>query len=299
MNEALRNRAAASILLLTAGLMGGLAYVYYPAPTDCRHSAIAWVGDAGPSGPLTDCWLGVVRGPSEAWSAFGICQPDGGTGLAAAKVCFHVPAECADGGSWYGDAGFADTGLNCTEQPDAEPSCAPGPLYPSNITDKCATHALPLPAGVEYAQADEWTRPAVPGEPVFEAWEASHPGAPWRCACASEVPDAGPCEKLVGMVADAQVWAPASPGQDMSLGPDKWRGSGCVPQPCGAWGSGTTPAACCLSACVGRTTGTSRCGTECGPPCAPGWEIDSTGYNCREIPPDAGEPDAGEPADAE
>jgi hypothetical protein len=70
-----------------------------------------------------------------------------------------------------------------------------------------------LPSGIEWL--DGYTRPYVPGEPVFEVWAQGHPKAPWKCAC-------------------------------------QGAGDASYPMPCGCWTANCgIPAACCADEFIG------------------------------------------------
>lgn len=162
----------------------------------------------------------------------------------------------------------------------------------------------PLPEGLEYSAADEWSRPYIEGEPVFEAWVSEHPSAPWRCACgASGALDAGACEAFVPSTAkrtallpsalpdgapveiqevvrlDGGVWEPVVEiDQWKFMERDAWRGN-CTRMPCGSWsGVEPTPEACRASECLGRECGRGRAGGHCGP--IPGYR--NGAFTCAE-----------------
>lgn len=233
-----RNLAAVALLVLLAGL-GTTAYLMRPDPADTGHIVGGWMGDTGVV--PTHCWFGVVRGPSDIWTAFGLEIPDGGSGLALAKSCFTD---------------------------DGDPTTDPG--------------AQALPSGIEWTPADEYVRPYVAGESVFEVWVATHPGAPWRCACAATVNDAGPCLHLGEPVED---------GRPLLV--NDWSG-GCAPMPCGTWsGVDPFPPACKAVQCAGRECGTGYAGGSCGV-CAEGQVC--TDSRCVPAPPGL---DAGAELDAE
>lgn len=86
-----------------------------------------------------------------------------------------------------------------------------------------------LPKGIEWL--NDYTRPYVPGEPVFEVWAAGHKEAPWRCSCL---------------------------------------GTGDVgyPMPCGCWGANCAiPAECCVDEFKGiECAPAGKCGNSKGCP---------------------------------
>jgi hypothetical protein len=236
MTNTQRNIAAASFLIFLAGL-GITTFLIKPDAADTGHIVGGALYDSGVV--PTECGFWTVRGPSAVWESFGLEIPDGGSGLALAKVCYS--------GSDGGDPG-----------------------------------AQELPSGIEWI--DGYVRPYVAGESVFEVWVATHPGAPWRCACAATVNDAGPCLHLGEPVED---------GRPLLV--NDWSG-GCALMPCGTWsGVDPFPPACKAVQCAGRECGSGYAGGSCGV-CAEGQVC--TDSRCVPAPPglDAGAEDAGEDA---
>ena len=162
-SEQRRNRDLATMAFvgLLASAAIGYAWIVRSQAGDPNHLVGGYY--ATPDATPTLCWSGLVRGPSEVWERLGLDKIDDGDSIALAKSCFHVPEECdVDGG----------------------------------VPESCSTATQVLPMGIEYTPADEWFRPYVPGEPVFEVWANGHPSAPWRCACgAAGAQDAGVCER--------------------------------------------------------------------------------------------------------
>jgi hypothetical protein len=216
-----RNRAALALVLLLGGLAAGTAYLMRPDSRDPGHIVGGWLADTGIV--PTECGFWTVRSTDPAtWAQFGLELPDGGNEIAIAKSCYAVPPECQDAG--------AD-----------DPACA--------------VEAQALPPGVEWL--DDYTRPFIPGEPVFEVWVASHPEAPWRCSC---------------------------------LG----TGDAAVPMPCVSWAGGGNPMppACCEDEWAEQECGAGKCGNVrwCPATNDAGQPLECFGQACR-VPPglDAGE----------
>lgn len=286
MDSANRNRAALAFVSLLAALAIGGAYLVR-AKGDPGHLVGGYY--ATPDAAPTLCRYCTVRGPSEVWDKLGLDRLDGGSGLAAAKTCFHVPPGCeAEEAHVYE---VVDAGLDpICEEIDGGVVCLDGGTPWAATRDLCATEVITLPDGIEYLTADEWERPYVPGEPVFEVWAQEHPQAPWRCACgaAGLDPKAGPCERLVPLYAkgkavavpaelgggsyeprvqlDGGVWEKVPPVEESRSYPaGKWRGN-CTRMPCATWaGVDTLPTACRSRECDGVECGLGRAGGWCGP----------------------------------
>lgn len=280
-----RDRAALAFIALMTAAAIGTAWILRSPAGDPNHLVGGYY--ATPDAAPTQCWFGLVRGPSEIWERLGLDKVDGGDSIALAKSCFAVPAECvgADGGVFVlRDAGSTpapcvavDGGTYC---PDAS---TPWTVY----EDICATEVQILPAGIEYTSADEWFRPYQPGEAVFEVWSNEHPQAPWRCACgaAGARPDAGACETFEPVYSkqkvdvttwegetikvypqlDGGVWTPVPRVRlHEVLLPGTHRGN-CTPMPCSSWGEPEAlPPACRVAECDGMACGRGKAGGRCG-----------------------------------
>lgn len=287
LTSANRNRAALAFVSLLAALAIGGAYLVR-TKGDPGHLVGGYY--ATPDATPTTCRFNTVRGPSEVWDKLGLDRLDGGTGLAAAKTCFAVPPGCAakDGEEIHimDKVDGGDEPAPC-EEIDGSLRCPDATAHWVAFKDRCATEVIPLPDGIEYLTADEWERPYVPGEPVFEVWAQEHKDAPWRCACGASGgrPDAGPCERLVPLYAkgkrvevpeaagggsyeprvqlDGGVWTPALPHESMAAG--EFRGD-CTRMPCATWaGMDPLPEACRADECAGLECGMGRAGGWCGP----------------------------------
>ena len=293
MDSANRNRAALAFVSLLAAAALGYGYIIRSGG-DPGHLVGGYY--ATPDAAPTLCRFNTVRGPSEVWTALGLVEPDGGSGLAAAKTCFHVPPGCEqdDASVWE----LADSGVNpapcevVAVDGGVLADCPDATVPWASYRDLCATEVVALPTGIEYLSTDEWERPYIPGEPVFEVWTAEHKDAPWRCACgaAGFVPDAGPCERFVDIFGaevtypgpitpggvqmmmtgrpqlDGGVWEPISAIEEArGIKADRWRGN-CRRMPCGTWsGMNPIPAECRAHACDGLECGMGRAGELCGP----------------------------------
>lgn len=281
-----RNRAAFAFVSLLAAAAIGLGYIVRSGG-DPGHLVGGF--NATPAAEPTTCRFTTVRGPSEVWTTLGLELADGGSGLAAAKSCFHVPPGCE---------GTADEEIHILYKVDGGVNPAPcevvdGSTYCPDATvpwvvfaDLCATEVIPLPGGIEYLTSDEWERPYIPGEPVFEVWTAEHKDAPWLCACGAPgfVPDAGQCERFKpagnppGRI-DGGVWEPVPAVEEsLRLQPESWRGN-CRRMPCDTWGGmAALPAECRVHACDGLECGMGRAGELCGP--IPGYRtVDAEGHD--------------------
>lgn len=279
-----RDRAALAFIALMTAAAIGVAWIIRSPAGDPNHLVGGY--NASPDAAPNLCWHGLVRGPSEIWTQLGLDKIDGGDSIALAKSCFHVPPEClaVDGGVLVlRDAGTdpapcvtTDAGLYC---PDAS---TPWAVY----EDICATDVQILPSGIEWTSADEWFRPYIPGEPVFEVWSNGHPQAPWQCACgaAGARLDAGACETFEPLYGKQKVDITTWEGQTLKVyprldggvwtavprerlhetrRPGEWRGN-CVRMPCSSWGEPEAlPPACRVAECDDRPCGRGR-GGKCG-----------------------------------
>lgn len=295
--------AASAVAMLAAITLGTLQWKKGNGEWKDQYAYGTWKSNVD-AGPMNLCRIGTVRASQATWDSLSMVKKekkvkkkdlDGGvtvpaSGLMLGKICFYQNPKCFDGGTWFGDAGYVDTGTVCSPSPsdaggylDAQ-TCTPGPVVENPRTDLCDPPKVDMPPGMEITKGDEFIRPIIDAEVPYEFWQIENPTNIGRCACAGEEQDAG-CEKLID-----GSWVAAVPGQDMSLRPGQWRGAGCFAQGCGNWGENAISAECCISECVGRKSGTGRCGTVCGT--CPAGQM-PLGYDCVPVPgPDAG-PDAG------
>jgi hypothetical protein len=284
MTDSGKQRVAFAFVALLAAVAIGSGYIIRSGG-DPGHLVGGF--NAAPDATPTTCRYNTVR-PSEAWTQIGLDYPDGGNGLAAAKSCYNVPTGCESEDAHVYDP--ADSGANPVPCEDRDGSlfCPDATIPWATFNDRCAIEPVVLPLGIEHNSYDEWERPYIPGEPVFEVWTAEHKDAPWRCACGGPgfVPDAGVCERYVALYGkhketitispgmtfdqyprlDGGVWEPIPPvEQTMSYKPGEWRGN-CRKMPCGTWaGMNPLPAECRVHACDGLECGMGRAGELCGP----------------------------------
>ena len=200
-----RNLAAAALL----ALLGGLGTTAYLIARDPGHIEGGWMTDAG--GPPTHCGFWTVRGPSAVWSQFGLELPDGGAGLAIAKICYAAldggvdpgPQDLPSGIEWLD--GY--TRPYAADEPVFEVWAAGHPQAPWRCS--ClgtGDVGYPMPCGCWTANCD------IPAECCADEWATQECGA-GKCGNVRGCPalDGGPALECFGQKCRVPPGADAGP----------------------------------------------------------------------------------------